>query len=244
MIPEIIFEDSELIVCRKPSGMAVQSKKVTRMDLENWLLSYLAGSITKVTGTAAKARADRQEIPYLALINRIDQPVEGLVLFARTRKAAAGLSKQLQDGRIIKEYLAVTGKPVFRKEGKLEDYLWKDGRNNCSCVVKKETPGAKKAILFYELLDSLPEEQRSLLRIRLETGRHHQIRVQMANAGMPLWGDRKYAPGSNEDGALALCAWRLLFSHPISGKEMKFMTLPRGEGFRGFSPESIRHIQQ
>ncbi|MBQ1312603.1 MAG: RluA family pseudouridine synthase [Blautia sp.] len=266
IIPDIIFEDNCLIVARKPAGMAVQSRKVTSMDLENWLLNYLAGK-NKITGGK----------PYLAVINRLDQPVEGLVLFAKTKDAAKNLSSQLQNDKIQKEYLAVIeGKPE-RKEGTLEDYLVKDEKNNISCISDRNTPGAKRAVLHYEILpgvseiypeshsevlpEILPEpvqkadegeetaaqktraagksteEHReitgNLVRIQLQTGRHHQIRVQMSHAGMPLFGDRKYNPGTAGN-TIALCASRLLFRHPQSGRKMEFKTFPEGEGFRGF----------
>ena len=124
----------------------------------------------------------------------------------------------------------------------LEDYLKKDGKSNTSSVVNAHTPGAKKARLSYEVLgeavDAISGKKKWLLRIHLDTGRHHQIRVQMAHAGMPLAGDRKYGAGTNVTigaGSLALCAASLTFFHPVTGKVMKFVTKPEGTEFKGIS---------
>ena len=154
-----------------------------------------------------------------------------------------------------KIYLAVTyGQPDTRaceteaghdenksKSVVLEDYLKKDGRTNTSAVVNAGTTGAKKARLSYEVLgeavDKISGKKKWLLRIHLDTGRHHQIRVQMAHAGMPLAGDRKYGTGTNVtigSGSLALCAASLTFSHPVTGRIMKFETKPEGSGFAEF----------
>lgn len=144
-----------------------------------------------------------------------------------------------------KIYLAVTyGKQAEagKKEKVLEDYLKKDGKSNTSSVVNAHTPGAKKARLSYEVLgeavDAISGKKKWLLRIHLDTGRHHQIRVQMAHAGMPLAGDRKYGAGTNVTigaGSLALCAASLTFFHPVTGKVMKFVTKPEGAEFKGIS---------
>ena len=214
----ILFEDKEIIVCRKPAGIAVQNARIGAMDLESSLKNYLA----------MQAGGGRR-IPYLAVIHRLDQPVEGILVF----------------GKMKKIYLAVTyGKQAEagKKEKVLEDYLKKDGKSNTSSVVNAHTPGAKKARLSYEVLgeavDAISGKKKWLLRIHLDTGRHHQIRVQMAHAGMPLAGDRKYGAGTNVTigaGSLALCAASLTFFHPVTGKVMKFVTKPEGAEFKGIS---------
>ena len=240
----ILFEDKEIIVCRKPAGIAVQNARIGAMDLESSLKNYLA------------IRAgDEGKMPYLAVIHRLDQPVEGVLVFAKTPKAAKGLNTQITNGKMEKIYLAVTyGQPDTRaceteaghdgdksKSVVLEDYLKKDGRTNTSAVVNAGTTGAKKARLSYEVLgeavDAISGKKKWLLRIHLDTGRHHQIRVQMAHAGIPLAGDRKYGTGTNVtigSGSLALCAASLTFFHPVTGRIMKFETKPEGSGFAEF----------
>ena len=218
----ILFEDKEIIVCRKPAGIAVQNARIGAMDLESSLKNYLA-----------MQDGGGRRIPYLAVIHRLDQPVEGILVFGKTPEAAKSLSAQITAGK-----QAEAGK----KEKVLEDYLKKDGKSNTSSVVNAHTPGAKKARLSYEVLgeavDAISGKKKWLLRIHLDTGRHHQIRVQMAHAGMPLAGDRKYGAGTNVTigaGSLALCAASLTFFHPVTGKVMKFVTKPEGTEFKGIS---------
>ena len=140
----ILFEDKEIIVCRKPAGIAVQNARIGAMDLESSLKNYLA----------MQAGGGRR-IPYLAVIHRLDQPVEGILVFGKTPEAAKSLSAQITAGKMEKIYLAVTyGKQAEagKKEKVLEDYLKKDGKSNTSSVVNAHTPGAKKARLSYEVL--------------------------------------------------------------------------------------------
>ena len=231
----ILFEDRDIIVCRKPAGIAVQNARIGAMDLESSLKNYLASKF-----------GDGRNMPYLAVIHRLDQPVEGILVFGKTPKAAKELSAQITSGKMRKIYLAVTyGQPEYTAVSKnpviLEDYLKKDGKTNSSSVVKASTPGAKKARLSYEVidetLDKISGKKKWLLRIHLDTGRHHQIRVQLAHAGMPLAGDRKYGTGDNEmvvSGGLALCAASLTFVHPVTKKTMKFETKPETGAFEGF----------
>ena len=175
-------------------------------------------------------------MPYLAVIHRLDQPVEGVLVFAKTSGAAGNLSKQIMAGGAGKYYLAVTeGKPE-KSEGTLTDYLKKNGRANISQTVPANTPGAKKAILYYKVLDQkeINGKIRTFLKIKLETGRHHQIRVQLSHAGMPLLGDRKYNPSGERGVSLGLCSCGLEFKHPKTGKQMKFETEPQGSAFLDF----------
>jgi 23S rRNA pseudouridine1911/1915/1917 synthase len=215
----IVEENDQFLVVYKPAGLAVQNRKASREDLEHLLLNYLSG----------KGGQTRNGIPFLSVIHRLDQPVEGLLVFARTEEAAAELSRQIRENRMEKEYLAVAEGIPARPEGRLTDWLLKDGRTNTSAVVEREIRGAKKAILEYTCLKQLPEG-RSLLRIRLLTGRHHQIRVQLAHAGMPLAGDRKYNPkaGREQKETPALCACRLSFFHPQTGEKLTYQVSPRG----------------
>lgn len=230
----ILYEDKDILVCHKPAGLAVQNARVGSMDMESLLKNYIA---QKVPG----------KMPYLGIIHRLDQPVEGVLVFALNPKAAADLSRQMTAGKIKKTYLAVTEGTVKVKSAKLVDWLKKDGRTNSSAVVEGGTSGAKKAILSYEVLETWKNKEdaqdcgeRNLIRIDLDTGRHHQIRVQMAHHGMPLWADGKYKKKEEmleaEQGtAIGLCAWRLEFAHPKTGKKMKFEVQPEGACFQEFS---------
>ena len=206
----IVHEDRDILVCHKPAGLAVENAAIGRMDMVSELKNYLKS-------------------PYLGVVHRLDQPVEGLLVFAKNPKAAASVSKQLQQNTLNKEYFAVVcGKPD-QEAGRLVDYLQKDNKTRTAKVVKKGAPDAKEAILDYQILQAKKDGQIRLLRIRIETGRFHQIRAQLSNAGFPILGDRKY--GDTESLALsqqvgasnvALCACGLEFKHPVTGKKLKF----------------------
>lgn len=202
----ILFEDKEIIVCHKPSGIATQSARIGTQDMVSLLKNHLAGS----------------RPPYLAVIHRLDQPVEGLLVFAKTPKAAKALSGQLTTSGFGKYYRAVVKGIPDPAEGVLENYIKKDGKTNSSKICAPGTPGAKFARLWYrtEKVSGSPDQPETLLNIHLDTGRHHQIRVQLANIGCPIIGDRKY--GNTPARALRLCAYRLEFRHPVTGKEMHF----------------------
>ena len=222
----ILYEDKDIIVCHKAAGIAVQNARIGAADMESSLKNHLAAK-------------NPGKMPYLAIIHRLDQPVEGVLVFAKNKKAAAGLTGQITSGTVTKEYLAVTDQGPEKIQGHLEDYLKKNGKTNTSSVVAPNTDGAKKAALDYEVLDELPDERTStgkriLIRIQLETGRHHQIRVQMSHAGMPLLGDRKYYPEDLSRYPLGLCSCHLVFRHPVTGKKMEFCVTPKGECFAGF----------
>lgn len=220
----IIYEDKDILVCHKPAGIAVQNARVGSMDLESLLKNYIA---QKVPG----------KMPYLGIIHRLDQPVEGILVFALNAKAAAELNRQMTSGKIKKIYLAVTEGEVKKEKATLEDWLKKDNRTNSSAVVTAGTSGAKKAVLSYELLEmrEMQGQKRNLLEICLDTGRHHQIRVQMAHAGMPLVGDRKYNPQQSGQESLALCSAKLGFQHPVTKKKMEFQVTPAGSVFKGWN---------
>lgn len=219
---KIIYEDAELLVCEKPSGFPVQSRRIGQKDCVSVLKTYLC-----------KKEESKGE-PYLGLIHRLDQPVEGVMVFAKTKNAAGNLSAQLSTDGFVKEYKAVVCGKMEPKSGKLTDYLRKDGKMNCSRVVDKNMQGAKRAELEYCVLEE--KDGYSLVAVRLLTGRHHQIRVQMAHAGCPLYGDRKYgAPDPETDGdAIGLCAAKLSFLHPKTKRKMEFSMEPTGRCFAWF----------
>ena len=181
--PEIIYEDSDIIVCRKPAGLPTQSARIRTPDMVSLLKTRLASGSKKLSSSRGE--------PYLAVIHRLDQPVEGLLVFAKTPAAAKNLNQQLTSSGFGKYYRAVvTGIPE-PAEGMLENYMIKDGRTNTSRVCTKDTPGAKPARLHYQVKKKYEETApaSALVEIRLDTGRHHQIRVQMAHFGHPLAGD-------------------------------------------------------
>ena len=247
----ILYEDKDIIVCHKMAGIAVQSARIGEKDLVSMLNNHLM------------EQADQRMEP-VRVVHRLDQPVEGIVVFAKNKKAAASLSAQITDGSMKKVYQAVccvteAGGHWIENAGKndqeLIDYMSKDARTNSSAVVKKGQKDAKEARLSFRVMaaNCLPYV---LVEIHLATGRHHQIRVQMAHAGLPLFGDRKYNPdwelyaktwqaqmvNESADHAahrlpaaeLALCATELTFRHPKTGKPMHFQVRPQKSVFQTF----------
>lgn len=209
---KVIYKDSEIIIVNKPAGIPVQTKNITQKDLESEIKKMLS--------------AEGKKDPYLAVINRLDQPVSGLVLFALNKTSAAKLSDDLVKGRIDKYYKAEVLGEFDQKEGVLEDMIYKDGRSNTSFRVDEKDPrykDAKKAVLEYR------EESPGNLEIKLITGRHHQIRVQLANAGHPILGDTKYGNEASKEEAskrgikeLKLKAYKLEINHPRTGERLEY----------------------
>ena len=211
----IIFEDEHVLVVKKDAGIPVEAGRLRIMDLQGLIKNELY------------RRNRKGGEPYLGLIHRLDQPVEGVMVFAKTPFAAGSLSEQVRDGRMRKHYLALLcGKPKT-DGGTLVDYLLKDGRTNTSSVVRAGEKDAKRSELNYKVLKR--NDETTLVEVELITGRHHQIRVQMANAGWPLYGDTKYNPQFQETSQYvqtALCAYKLSFVHPKTKKVMEFMIEP------------------
>lgn len=215
MNPEILYEDQDILICRKPAKTAVQNHRASAPDMVSILKNYLY-----------RNQKHKKE-PYLAVIHRLDQPVEGLLVFAKTKHAAKELNRQLTEMEFGKYYLALLENALPDQEGVLTDYLIKDSKTNSSRICTKRLPGAKKAVLHYRLVPS--QDGKHLYEIKLETGRHHQIRVQMAAAGCPIVGDAKYNPNSHSPGQwaqIALCAYKLEFSHPVTEKKISFQITP------------------
>lgn len=235
MQKNIVFEDEHIIVAYKPAGIATQTARLGQQDMVSELKNYLA----------RKPENKGKGAPYLGLVHRLDQPVAGILVFAKSKQAAASLSKQITDNTFHKYYYAlVFGRPP-KEQDTLEDYLYKDAKTNMSQVVKKDFPDAKKAKLHYHWKETLmvveEAQEASLLEIELFTGRHHQIRVQMAHAGMPLLGDNKYGIEESREFSknigcrnVALCACHLEFKHPATGKKMNFTKKPEDEIFLPF----------
>lgn len=245
---KIIYEDKDIIVCHKMAGLPVQTGKIGVQDLVSELKNYLAKTQQGKSPQTAKQ-------PYLGVVHRLDQPVEGVILFAKNQAAAGALSKQLTTGIMNKCYYAVAaGLPENENaKGVLTDYLIKDNKTNSSSVVSKELvmggnipKDAKESKLEYSFIKKAGDGDKTyaLYDIHLLTGRHHQIRVQMANAGMPLLGDRKYGGEISEKIStklnvknVALCAYKLEFTHPVTKKKMEFKIVPEGKIFEQFLPE-------
>jgi len=205
---KILYEDDAIIVCVKPAGVATQTKRIGEKDMESMLRTY---------------RMQKGENSYIGVVHRLDQPVSGVMVFAKTKEGAADLSKQVATKMADKYYYAVTDGVPEKAKGTLEDYLLRDGKTNLSKVVTNKENGAKRAELSYEVLAKT--DVKALLNIKLATGRHHQIRVQMANAGWPLVGDRKYNFKANMkvgNEPMGLCSYKLGFIHPMMKKKMEF----------------------
>jgi len=220
------YKDDSILVCEKPAGMPVQSDKSRDIDV----ITALKLSLLREEGLT--------EEPYLAPVHRLDRPVGGLMVLARTKEAAADLSRQMQEREFEKNYQAVLCGEVPDDFGTFEDYLLRDGKTNTSKVVDKDTPGARYALLDYELIDCIDTDQGVLswVLISLHTGRHHQIRVQCARRGLGIYGDTKYNPlfqraGKRRYTQLGLYSTRLSFRHPVSGQIRTFKTDPKGQAF-------------
>lgn len=210
MIPDIVYEDNHVIVAVKPPNLLSQADRTGDGDLLSALKEYIREKYRKPGDV------------YLGLVHRLDRPVGGLMVFARTSKAAARLSTQLQKHDIGREYMCVCEGEVTEPLH-LSDWLLKDKRLNHVGVVPEGTPGAQRAILH-----CTPMQARgglTLCAIRLETGRSHQIRVQMAHAGHPLWGDNRYGHGVPGQ-QVGLWGYRLTFEHPVSHRPMTFERMP------------------
>lgn len=215
---EILFEDKDILICRKPAGVATQTKRLGQQDMESLLKNY---------------RAKKGEPPYIGIVHRLDQPVEGVMVFAKNQQAAAHLSKQVQDRVIGKYYYALSVQEMdpYNAEGILEDYLVTDKKTNFTKVVDELPKDAKYAKLEWKRIKTL--QDKSLFDIKLHTGRQHQIRVQMANAGCPLIGDSKYGEAGERE-QLALCSYKLEFEHPTKKIPMKFEIQPINKVFVEF----------
>lgn len=213
---EIIFEDETILICKKPAGIPTQTPKTGVSDMVSLLKNY---------------RVSNGEPPYLGLVHRLDQPVEGIMVFAKTKESAAALSKQMQNGQFEKYYYAMVDGTLTPEAGILENYLLRDGKSNISRVVSKDTEDAKFARLSYETISVFPEKNQSLLRVKLDTGRHHQIRVQLSHIGHPLIGDKKYGENTSGYLPLGLCSYHIGFSHPVTNKRMVYEIMPAGPAF-------------
>lgn len=214
---KVIYEDNHIIVVEKIPNIPSQADKTGDIDMLTMVKDYI------------KEKYNKPGNVYLGLVHRLDRPVGGVMIFAKTSKAASRLSDQVREKVFKKKYLAVVDGRIENKNGSLENYLYKDERNNISKVVNKEKKNSKLAKLDYEVLTYNEVKNLSLLKINLHTGRHHQIRVQLANFGHSIFGDQKY--GTRGQGKqIALWAYELTIKHPITKEEMTFKDLPEAVG--------------
>lgn len=224
---EILYEDAYLLACVKPYGVLSQGDKGNDEDMITKIKHYLYD----------KVESEQAEEPYVAAIHRLDRPVGGVMVFAKTPEVAAKLSDMQQDGEIAKYYQAVITGELPDFEGEMVDYLLRDGKTNTTKVVKKGEKGAKRAELYYEVLDVMDTDDGTLsyVLIELVTGRHHQIRAQFASRGCGIWGDTKYNPKFTKTKRkykqIGLFSSRMEFTHPITGEELVIKKEPEGAAF-------------
>lgn len=211
---EILFEDNHIIVVNKPQGVASQPDETGDRDLYTQIKEYL------------KEKYNKAGDAYLGVVHRLDRPTGGAIVYAKTSKAAGRLSEQLRNGEFDKTYFAVIcGRPRDAK-GKIVSYLKKDERTNTVKIVPQLTTGAKRAELDYELLEFNKETNHSLVKVKLYSGRGHQIRVQMQSIKCPVYGDQKYGGEGMPKVMLNLFACELSFLHPVSKQKLVFRVYP------------------
>lgn len=214
---KILYEDNHIIVVEKMVNIPSQSDKTGDKDMLTYIKEYL------------KEKYQKPGNVYLGLVHRLDRPVGGVMVFAKTSKAASRLSEEVRNKTFKKEYLVICNGKMEKEKDTLVDYLWKDEKNNTTYVVKPTKKNAKEAILDYEKLGYNEKENLSILKINLHTGRHHQIRVQLANFGHSIFGDQKY--GTRGKGKqIALWAYELTIQHPITNEKLTFTDLPEPIG--------------
>lgn len=214
----IIYEDNHLLVVEKPHNMIVQEDQSGDEDM----LTLLKNDI--------KIRYNKPGNVFLGLVHRLDRPVGGVMVFAKTSKAASRLSNSIRKNDFHRQYLAIVRGVPKKKSNRLEHYLYKDKKRNIVHVTSPNKKNAKKAILDYDVIEE--SKQLSLLLVTLHTGRSHQIRVQLAAHGLPLYGDQKYGSKVNRPGQqIALWAHTLAFPHPTMKEMNRFQSFPDGRHY-------------
>ena len=213
----VIYEDNHIIVVEKMVNIPSQADKTGDVDMLTIIKKYI------------KEKYNKPGEVYLGLVHRLDRPVGGVMVFAKTSKAASRLSEQVRVKDFKKKYLVVVNGKMENKAGTLEDYLLKNEKANMSKVVKEGTKNAKFASLDYEVLKYNEEIDLSVLKINLHTGRHHQIRVQLSSRNHSIYGDQKYG-GRGHGKQIALWAYELSILHPITKERMTFKVLPEING--------------
>lgn len=205
---EILYEDNHIIVVFKNENILSQGDSTNDKDLLTKIKEYI------------KIKYQKPGNVYVGLVHRLDRPVSGVMVYAKTSKAASRLSEQIRTSRMEKQYLAVVNGILKEKKGEFRDYLQK--LENGNTIVTDEKNG-KESILNYEVLKE--QDNQSLVKINLKTGRHHQIRVQFASRGYPLYGDQRY--GIKNKKQIALCCYHLAFYHPTTKEKLVFERMPK-----------------
>ena len=214
---KVIYEDNHIIVVEKIPNIPVQKDSSKDIDMLSLVKEYIKNKYNKPGNV------------YLGLVHRLDRPVGGVIIFAKTSKAASRLSNEVRENIFKKEYLAVVEGKFEKNKGTLENYLYKDIKTNTSYVVDKNKKQAKFAKLDYEVLKYDEKQNVSLLKIDLHTGRHHQIRVQLSNINHSIYGDQRYGKiGKNKQ--IALWAYKLTIIHPTKKEKMEFVSEPQKIG--------------
>ncbi len=214
---KVIYEDNHIIVVEKPVNIPSQGDKTGDRDMLTIIKEYL------------KEKYNKPGNVYLGLVHRLDRPVGGVMVFAKTSKAASRLSEEVRNKTFKKTYLVIANGKMEANKGTFKDYLWKDEKANTSYVVRENKPNAKLAELDYEVLKYDKEENLSVLKIDLHTGRHHQIRVQLSSRMHAIYGDNKYH-GRGAGTQICLWAYKLTITHPTTKEEMTFTDLPEEKG--------------
>lgn len=209
----ILYEDKHLIVCVKPVGVLSQESTINTVGMVTILTEYLSKT---------------QKDPYIGVIHRLDLNVGGIMVYAKTKEAAGKLSQAISSRDFTKEYITVINGVPKERKGTYVDLLFKDSSKNKSFVVKRMRKGVKEASLDYEVLSTteMNAMNYSFVKVHLNTGRTHQIRVQFSSRQMPLLGDGKYGGNSNQSGEIALWSYHLRFQHPITNKVIDEKILP------------------
>ena len=208
---DVIYEDNHIIVAIKPAGVLSQADSTGGTDMLSLLKDYI------------KIKYDKPGNVYLGLVHRLDRPVSGVMVFARTSKAASRLSEQIRTHKVDKSYLAVVTGTLNEPCGTLRSYIAKDSRTNKVTVYDREQAGAKYAQLDYRVISS--RDGMTLVNVDLKTGRPHQIRAQFAHIGHPLYGDTKYGKAASGT-QLALFCCKMAIDHPVKGERMTFTATP------------------
>lgn len=214
---EVLYEDNHVIAVVKPNNIPSQADITKDTDMLTLVREYIAEKYSKPGNV------------YLGLLHRLDRPAGGVMLFAKTSKAAKRLSEDIRENRFFKKYFAVLTNVPAEKSGVLTDYIVKDCKTNISRIAKKTDEGSKKAVLKYKVLSSTKDK--SLVLIDLQTGRPHQIRVQFANLGCPLEGDVKYGA---KEGHLMLWSCFIGFYHPTKKELIKVCSVPKNKAWNEF----------
>ncbi len=218
----VLYEDNHIIVVEKKPNILSQSDITGDIDLLTMVKKYVKEKYSKPGNV------------YIGLVHRLDRPVGGIMIFARTSKAAKRLNEQIKNHEFNKTYVAILESNLNKQKDILIDYLYKDDKTGMSKVVNKDYPKAKKCELHYEVIGYY--DDRTIVKINLITGRHHQIRLQFKNLGYSLYGDQLYGKRNKEQ--IRLYAYKLEFNHPTTKERLEFKLLPKWEELKD---ETIIH---